>query len=287
MSWKATSWAKQTRGHTGLASKVLLLVLSDYYNDEKGYAWSTQKRLADDCEMSVRAVKYVLDWLERAGFITTIQKGNQYQQTRYSFNFAVLVACPGVVLSQSYAGANNGGATIAPASEGANLDIVQVQTSTSEGANLVGTNPQEPIREPPVYMEIDRDREGGGAGGGDSFAEHNDTEVWPDWYATMWAIPGFKVSLVHARAWLTKNNISDDRAEITAYSVKSKWPGSVKNPYTDPWATFQHWVKRPPLAGVYRVSGRPSGNPTEEERVAEFERDAKELQRRRDAAATQ
>ena len=76
-----------------------------------------------------------------------------------------------------------------------------------------------------------------------------DQTVWPDWYATLYAIPGFKIPLTHAQAWLDKNNIAEDHANITSYALKSKWPGPPKNPYKDPWATFQNWAKRPALAG--------------------------------------
>ena len=70
-----------------------------------------------------------------------------------------------------------------------------------------------------------------------------DQEVWPDWYATLYAIPGFKTSLKDASAWLAKRNITEERAESTAYSLKSKWPGPKANPYKDAWATFQSWAR--------------------------------------------
>ena len=140
MSWEATAWAKKTRGHKGLASKVLLLVLADYHDDERGFAWPSQRRLADDCEMSIRTVKYALNWLEDAGFITTLQRGNQHQETRYRLNM-------GVALAQSYVGATSGSATIAPTGEGATYDRVKVQSTTGEGAIHVGTREQEGTRE--------------------------------------------------------------------------------------------------------------------------------------------
>jgi hypothetical protein len=78
-------------------------------------------------------------------------------------------------------------------------------------------------------------------------------EVWPDWYATLYGIPGFTFSLKHCKEWLDNKGITEDRAEETAYALKSKWPGPKKNPYKDPWATFQGWIKRPPLV---RDNGR-------------------------------
>lgn len=69
---------------------------------------------------------------------------------------------------------------------------------------------------------------------------------WPDWYATLYSIPAFKVTLEHAQTWLTSRGISEDHAENTAYALKGRWDGKK---YKDPWATFQNWAKRPPLNG--------------------------------------
>jgi hypothetical protein len=221
VSWKATAWAKETRGHKGLASKVLLLVLSDYHDTERGYAWPSQQRLADDCEMSIRSVKYALDWLEECGFITTLQRGNQYQPTHYQLNTDIFAP------TQDYEGAKSGSATIARTSVGANDNKVKVQPDASESATGVpisSTNLQEPPLEPPLSIQ----------------------RVWPDWYSTLWAIPGFKISLEHATEWLSSKNISTDHAETTAYALKGKWPGPKSSPYRDPWATFQNWAKQPP-----------------------------------------
>ena len=248
MSWKATAWAKETRGHKGMASKMLLLVLADYHDAERGYAWPSQQRLAEDCEMSLRTVKYALAWLEQAGFITTLQRGNQYQETRYRLNIDV-------ALAQSYEGAMDGSATFAPTStialaqsyEGADPekldDKVQVQSTTSAGAIHVGTSLHSPplpfpSHEPP----LERGRETLPP------VSEEDKTVWPDWYGRLWDIPGFQTSLPAAQAWLVAKGISVERAEETAYALKSKWPGPTRGPYRDVWATFQNWCKRPPLA---------------------------------------
>ena len=46
MSWKASAFAKATRGHPNITSKAVLMVLADYYNDERGIAWCSQEALA-------------------------------------------------------------------------------------------------------------------------------------------------------------------------------------------------------------------------------------------------
>ena len=69
-------------------------------------------------------------------------------------------------------------------------------------------------------------------------------EIWPDWYADLYSIPGFKWSLEHCQAWLTENGITKARANEAAAALKGKWGGKGwKN--TDVWATFRAWALRP------------------------------------------
>ncbi len=101
----------------------------------------------------------------------------------------------------------------------------------------------------------------------------------PDWYTTLSQINGFTFSLEHCQAWLDSKNIGVDRADEVAFSVKSKWPGPKSRPYTDPWATFQSWVKRPPLPGV-NSHGKSSNNiPGNQSESGSEDRRARDLQR--------
>ena len=232
MSWKATAWAKETRGHKGYGQKLVLMILADYHNTEPDHAWPSQATLSRDCEMPERTVRHELHNLEADGFITTLRKGNQHQPTLYRLNFGVTAPICEPARSEP--------ATIAAASEPAISTIVNRQWDASEPATPRMTNLHEPPIEPTISIQ----------GEDQGFSENGVLEVWPDWYSTLWAIPGFKIPLPHARQWLAKQGhegISEERANITAYSLKSKWPGDPKKPYTDPWATFQNWVKRPPL----------------------------------------
>ena len=88
MSWVATAFAKGTRGHPTITTKAVLMVLADYHNEEMGYAWASQQRIAEDCEITDRSVRSALTTLERLGFITRTQAGNQYQPSHYVFNFS-------------------------------------------------------------------------------------------------------------------------------------------------------------------------------------------------------
>lgn len=144
MSWKATAWAKTTRGHRSHGCGRLLFVLSDYHDTERDIAWPSQTTLSQDCEMPKRTVQWCLATLERQGFITTVQKGNQYQPTQYRLNLSVLLAP-----AQLGEPARSEPASIAPASEPARLEGVKAQDEASEGAKPVGTSLQEPPIEPP------------------------------------------------------------------------------------------------------------------------------------------
>ena len=229
MSWKATAWAKETRGHKGHGQKLMLMVLADYHNPELDQAWPSQAALSRDCEMPERTVRYELNKLEAAGFITVLRKGNQYQPTIYMLNFNVYSPiCEPAVSEQ---------ATTAAASEPAVSDKVNRQDGVSEPATPRMTNRQEPPIEPTISIQVGEQR----------FSENGNQDVWPDWYATLYAIPGFKVPLDRVQTWLTENSITEARAQQTAYALKSKWPGPKKDPYKDSWATFRNWLLRPPL----------------------------------------
>lgn len=86
LSWYATGWAKRTRGHRTIGSKLLLLILADYYDEERGYAWPSQETLATDCEMTPRTIRRASGELVKMGLVTILQRGNQHQPTHYRLN---------------------------------------------------------------------------------------------------------------------------------------------------------------------------------------------------------
>jgi Helix-turn-helix domain len=74
MSWKAAGWVKCLRcfpdgGKMDPREKFLLLIVADYYNEEKGYAWASASRLAADTLSSERWVRYTLKKLADVGLI--------------------------------------------------------------------------------------------------------------------------------------------------------------------------------------------------------------------------
>ena len=86
MSWKATGWAKESTGHKSAGEKFLLLVLADYAEPERCECWPSIQKLAADCMVSRRTIMRNLDDLEQRGYITRLNKGNQYVTSLYRVN---------------------------------------------------------------------------------------------------------------------------------------------------------------------------------------------------------
>ncbi len=68
MSWQATVWALEAKEVTP-TQKLVLICLANYA-DGKGVAFPGQKRLAEDCGVSDRAVRSNLAKLEELGYLT-------------------------------------------------------------------------------------------------------------------------------------------------------------------------------------------------------------------------
>ena len=114
MSWTATKWAKTTRGHRGRSEKLVLMVLADYYDDVKGYAWPSHATLSDDCEMPVRTVQWALKRLQEDGFVIRLQKGNQFQPSKWALNMKSEPATSATVNPQYETGEPATSATVNP-----------------------------------------------------------------------------------------------------------------------------------------------------------------------------
>ena len=139
MSWRATAFAKETRGHTNMSTKAVLYTLADYHNEAMGFAWCSQATLADDCECSISTVRNALKKLEQMGFITQTKKGNQYQPSNWVFNFVDAQAREPLTSAQLKAQSEPVKSTVAPKSAKVNR-----QSGPSEPLTPTNTNPQEP-----------------------------------------------------------------------------------------------------------------------------------------------
>lgn len=77
MSWVAVSWAKGTRGHRTPTHRLVLMVLGDYYNNKLGYAFPSQRQLAEDIEVTQRTIQRCLMDLAKDGFLSRKKSGNK------------------------------------------------------------------------------------------------------------------------------------------------------------------------------------------------------------------
>lgn len=86
MSWKASGAAKDiTHGTNGqkisMADKCVLMVLSDYWDERRQYAWPSQETLAEQCICTERGMRGILYRLQSFGLINIVQggrSGNKY-----------------------------------------------------------------------------------------------------------------------------------------------------------------------------------------------------------------
>ena len=95
MSWQALNWA--TRQRVGRASaKHVLMVLANYA-DENGSCFPSQAPLALDTEMSERAVRDQLDFLECRGTFNrqASRQGNRRGRNRYHLAIDKDLSAPG------------------------------------------------------------------------------------------------------------------------------------------------------------------------------------------------
>lgn len=87
MSWRATAWAKAQRAGLDRGEKYLLLILSDYHNDEQDAAWPSVPSLAEDAMLKERQTRTLLHSLQRKGFIIIEPKAGPFGANLYRFNF--------------------------------------------------------------------------------------------------------------------------------------------------------------------------------------------------------
>ena len=110
-------------------------------------------------------------------------------------------------------------------------------------SDLDHTNPPNPSQTHPIPYPL--------PGGGDALEAHSEPPAPPESEVVqiLADLPGwdsYGKSEAHVLAWLDGQGIGMGHAVDTARALKAKWGGPGWR-YRDPWATFQRWVKRPPL----------------------------------------
>jgi len=92
-----------------LGSRLVLLVLADYADEEGGSCWPSVKTIARETLLSERQVQYNLRHLQEIGEITVEEKGGGRKSTRYRVSMG---ETPGVqILHPSENGSQSRGAT--------------------------------------------------------------------------------------------------------------------------------------------------------------------------------
>jgi hypothetical protein len=90
LSWGATAYVKSlTAGENGerisRSEKLVLFVMADSFNDDRGYAWPSIVTLAQSALLSERQVRYCLRGLERKGLLATEKGNGRSHGSRYTF----------------------------------------------------------------------------------------------------------------------------------------------------------------------------------------------------------
>lgn len=98
MSFHASAWAKTvTHAPSGepitKSEKLFLLVIADYHNSETGVAWPSVRRLARECLMSERNVRYVAKALEEKGLLR-IERSRKEDGSNYSNRYRLPALAP-------------------------------------------------------------------------------------------------------------------------------------------------------------------------------------------------
>lgn len=82
MSWKATAYVDGLTEGLSRSEKLVMFIIADHHNPEKGIAWPSVPRIANRAMLTEQHTYRVLRSLENKGFITKVQGGgrasNQY-----------------------------------------------------------------------------------------------------------------------------------------------------------------------------------------------------------------
>jgi len=79
LSWRATAYVKTLTKHPDGSAltareKLLLFVLADYHNDDKGYSWASLGSIARDALTSRRHIITLIDELETKGTLGVLRR---------------------------------------------------------------------------------------------------------------------------------------------------------------------------------------------------------------------
>ena len=88
MSWESDAYVvgiQLGKSQAGRNEKLVLLYLSNRYNQDAGMAWMKLRRMADDCGISRRGLSYVLRRLEKRGIVERLVGRGRGKVSLYRF----------------------------------------------------------------------------------------------------------------------------------------------------------------------------------------------------------
>ena len=270
------NWRLQQSEKAGQANATAQLHGDPATQDESLWQFHTEAELVQGiCHLyAARSLKKSLDSLQEKGVITISRNPNP----RYKFDKTRFFQFHPDVLNVWLDGANRPRSSAGTSRNNASLS----GKATSRGDQFTGAIPE-------TTTETTTETNTSFANAQDVYTAPPDGVKAPDWFQTLNALPGWRQygqQYAHCLAWVESKNIAPARAEETALALRAKWGGPGWK-YKDPWATFQHWVVRPPV--------RPASNGTatrqqgydynEDEEIAKFERLSRDLQEHRNRAA--
>ena len=225
MSIKVMTWVWD---HAEVAAHEIttMLAMADWARDDGTRIYPTIAQLATKTRLSERSVQRIVQGLTARRVIRMTVRGrgrgnvNQY-----------MIPVPWVK-----------GDDVSPLTSDADGGMIKGDISDTEKVTdtpIKGDTPATSNRYQPLLeneeKEINKEKEK---------QQPLDPSILADWYLDLWAIPGFKKPIAECKAWLDKNDYTEDQATTTASSLKAAWPGNPKRPYTDAWAAFRTWIKR-------------------------------------------
>lgn len=122
MSFKMLAWA-QSHKTGSAAGKAVLLAICAIVNDD-GEGFPSQKRIADDSELSIRTVKREMDRLEQTGYLT---RERRYREGGYRTSDAIVLHMEPKIL-----GATESGDKLAPEILGATVSNLRCHSVIAE-----------------------------------------------------------------------------------------------------------------------------------------------------------
>lgn len=223
-SFDAFAWNRATmtadNGLTGIETFVGIGV-GKWADSKTGIAWFFNERLAAELKHSDKTIRDALKGLVAKGWLTRIGRaGPDNRCILYRLHVPPVAITDRLPLPN---GKNN------------NMAVLRSVAITARERYQLPTNyvpnsleQQELPRTRPLTIEA---------------------VVEPAFFQVLKTLPGWSkygVACEVATAWIESRGIVPEYAEETALALKSKWggPGWKR---IDPWATFQTWVKRPPL----------------------------------------